>query len=312
MIQNRRGFLGSLASLTAAGLLAPAEGWGKNLGREQPHIASNEYSWITFYKRQGRDWLANLDASLREFAKSGIAGYEPLVKDPEDLSLLAPLLKKYNIEMRSIYVGCTLHKEKEANQSLELVKAIAKSAKPLGVKIIVTNPSPIRWGGPEDKTDAELEVQASNLNKVGAELLQQGITLAYHNHDIEMRQSAREFHHMMLATNPQVVSLCLDAHWMYRGSGNSQLALFDIIRLYGSRIVEVHLRQSKNNIWSETFGEGDIDYVRLAKELQDLKLRPHLVLEQCVEEQTPKTLEAVVAHQKDLQYASRLFATFKE
>lgn len=310
MTQNRRTFLGTIASLTVAGLLPAPDVWAHHVMANKLHIASNEYSWITFYQRQGRDWFADLDASLREFTKSGIAGYEPSVKKAEDLHLLAPLLKKYNIEMRSIYVGCTLHKEKEAQESLEQVTAIAKAARPMGVKIFVTNPSPIRWGGEEDKTDTELALQATYLDRMGAALRKQGITLAYHNHDIEMRRSAREFHHMMVATDPQHVGLCLEAHWLYRGSGNSQLAMFDVMRLYGSRIAEVHLRQSRNGIWSETFGEGDIDYTRLAKELQALGVRPHLVLEQCVEKQTPHTMDAVAAHQKDLQYASRVFSAF--
>jgi inosose dehydratase len=126
-----------------------------------------------------------------------------------------------------------------------------------------------------------------------------------------MRNAAREFHHMMLATDPEHVSLCLEAHWLYRGAGNSQQAMFDIMRLYGKRIAEVHLRQSKNGIWTETFGEGDIDYTRFAKELSALKLRPHLVLEQCIEKQSPDTLDAVAAHRQDVQYASRVFASFK-
>ena len=309
MIQNRRNFLGALASLTAASFLTGSDAWAQNTVANQLHIASNEYSWITFYERQGRDWFADLDASLREFAKSGIIGYEPSVNKPEELSLLAPLLKKHKLEMQSIYVGCTLHKEQEAKQSLEQVKAIAAAAKPLGVRIIVTNPSPVRWGEPVDKTDAELELQATYLDRMGAALREQGILLAYHTHDMEMRNAAREFHHMMVATDPENVALCLEAHWLYRGSGNSQLAMFDIMRLYGSRIVEVHLRQSKNGIWAETFGEGDIDYIRLAKELLALGVRPHLVLEQCVEKKSPDTMDAVAAHRQDLQYASRVFAS---
>lgn len=308
MMQNRRNFLGALASLTAAGLLTGSDAWADTLSADQLHIASNEYSWITFYERQGRDWFADLDASLREVAKSGIAGYEPSVNKPEELSLLAPLLKKHKLEMRSIYVGCTLHKDQEAKQSLQQVKAIAAAAKPLGVKIIVTNPSPVRWGEPVDKTDAELGLQVTYLDRMGAALREQGILLAYHTHDMEMRHAAREFHHMMVATDPENVALCLEAHWLYRGSGNSQLAMFDIMRLYGSRIAEVHLRQSKNGIWAETFGEGDIDYIRLAKELLALGVRPHLVLEQCVENKSPDTMDAVAAHRQDLQYASRVFA----
>jgi inosose dehydratase len=311
MIHSRRSFLGYLASLPAFGLVDSSEIWENNLSANKLPFATNEYSWITFYKRQGRDWFTDLDASLGELAKSGIKGYEPSVKGPEDLQRLAPLLKKHKLEMPSIYVGNTLHKEKEAAQSLEQTVAIAKAAKPLGLKIIVTNPSPIRWGGPEDKSDAELTIQANYLNKIGAEVRKQGITLAYHNHDIEMRSSAREFHHMMLATHPENVALCLEAHWLYRGSGNSQLAMFDILRLYGSRVVEVHLRQSTKGIWAETFGEGDIDYLKLAQELAALKLNPHFVLEQCIESQSPNTLDAVAAHRADLKYASQVFAAFK-
>jgi inosose dehydratase len=311
MTQNRRKFLGALASLTAAGLLAEVPAWARPLAADPLHLACNEYSWLTFYRRQGRDWFADLDASLGEFAKSGIVGYEPSVQKPEDLARLAPLLRKHKLEMRSVYVGCTLHTEKEAAQSLQQVAAIARVARPLGVKIFVTNPSPIRWGGAENKTDAQLQLQAAYLDKMGAALRQQGITLAYHNHDVEMRHGAREFHHMMLATDPENVSLCLEVHWLYRGAGNSQLAMFDVLRLYGRRVAELHLRQSKSGVWTETFGEGDIDYNRLAKELSALKLRPHLVLEQCIEKESPNTLDAVAAHRQDVQYASRVFASLK-
>lgn len=308
MIQKRRTFLGALAGLAAASLLPDSATWAQNNGADLLHIASNEYSWITFYEREGRDWFADLDASLHQFAKSGCVGYEPSVNEPAALYQLAPLLKKHKLEMRSIYVGCTLHTEKEGKQSLERVKAIAAAAKPLGVKIIVTNPSPIRWGGEENKSDAELEVQAIYLDRMGAALRKQGIILAYHNHDVEMRNAAREFHHMMVATDPGNVALCLEAHWLYRGAGDSSLALFDIVRLYGSRIAEVHLRQSKDGLWAETFGDGDIDYRRLANELSALKVFPHMVLEQCVEKQSTNTMDAVAAHRKDIQYASRVFA----
>jgi inosose dehydratase len=116
------------------------------------------------------------------------------------------------------------------------------------------------------------------------------VTLAYHNHDIELRNAAREFHHMITGTDPANVSLCLDAHWIYRGSGNSSVALFDVLKLYGNRVREVHLRQSVRNIWSETFGEGDIDYAAFAQRLLDVGAKPHLVLEQAPENGTPKTM----------------------
>ena len=115
---------------------------------------------------------------------------------------------------------------------------------------------------------------------------------------------------MMVGTDPDYVTLCLDAHWVYRGAGNSSVALFDVLTLYGSRITELHLRQSKDNIWTEAFGEGDIDYPAIAKYLLKINVRPHIVLEQAVEAGSPKTMSTVEAFQKSSQYARRVFARF--
>lgn len=307
MKTGRRKFLGSLAGLLGLGLLGqPAKLLAGDLPRGKRHFACNVYAWVTFFRRQGRDWSANLDAGLREFAESGLKGFEPSVTSAAELETIIPLLKKYGLQMRSIYVGSRLHERGEAEKSAAEVLAIAAAAGKAGVEIVVTNPSPI--GGGVDKSDSQLELQAANLNRLGAALRGQGLVLAYHNHDPEMRRSAREFHHMMLATDPANLKLCLDAHWVYRGAGDSQVALFDIVRLYGRRIAEVHLRQSRDGVWTETFGDGDIDYSRLAVELLRLGVRPHLVLEQAVEKRTPNTMGPVEAHRQSLQYAARVFA----
>jgi len=275
------------------------------------HLACNVYPWIVFYQREGRDFNKDLDAGLAEVAASGVDGFEPIINAPQDIDNLATLLKKHSLQMRSFYVNSVLHETEQANKSVEEVLAIAEAAKKrLGTRIIVTNPSPIRWGGPENKNDAQLKTQAAALEKLARQLKAVGLILAYHNHDIELRNAAREFHHMMAGTDPAYVTLCLDAHWIYRGAGNSQVALFDVLKLYGSRVTELHLRQSKDNIWTETFGDGDIDYPALAEHLLKIGIRPHLVLEQAVEAGSPKTLLPVEAIRKSSQYARQVFANF--
>jgi inosose dehydratase len=132
--------------------------------------------------------------------------------------------------------------------------------------------------------------------------------LAYHNHDIELRNAAREFHHMLAGTDPDHVSFCLDTHWVYRGAGNSSVALFDVIRLYGPRISELHLRQSKDGIWTEAFGDGDIDYAAVAAAIEALRIRPLVTLEQAVEEGSPRTMEAAAAHRLSSQRVRQVFA----
>ena len=308
MSQTRRSFLGSVTGAAAAALMPLTVDASVAPSTKGLPISCNSYPWFTFYERAGKKWMEDPDDSMREYASTGLQSYEPGITDVETIEALRPLLRKYAIGMPSVYVGSTLHQPDTAPQSIDLAMKIALAAKGLGTRIIVTNPSPIRWNSPEDKDDAALTTQAANLEKLGSLLKAQGMTLAYHNHDIELRQGAREFHHMMASTDPRYVSLCLDVHWVYRGTGNSQVALMDVVRLYGKRIVELHLRQSTGHIWSEVFGKGDIDYEKLVTALVRLKVRPHLVMEQCVEEKTANTTDVVTAHRQGLKYVTEVFA----
>ncbi len=297
------GVMGAVAKVE--GGTARAAGSGGKL-----HVACNQYPWGVFYQREGKDFSVSLDAGLGEVAASGIDGFEPGVGGLQQIEQMAPLLKKHGLEMRSLYVNSTLHEAGQADKSIEEVVAAAAQAKAVGTRIIVTNPSPIQWGGAQNKTDEQLQTQAAALDKLGARLRETGLTLAYHNHDIELRNAAREFHHMMVGTDPRNVTLCLDAHWVYRGAGNSQVALFDVVKLYGPRITELHLRQSQNGVWTEVFGPGDIDYPRLAEHLLKIGVKPLLVLEQAVEVGSPNTMKAVEAFQKSTRYTRQVFAEF--
>jgi inosose dehydratase len=296
MTPSRRRFLKSAAAAAATAPLVAAR------SGDPGHVATNQYPWLTFYQRDGRDLPGELDAALGEVAAAGLQGWEPLVESPGDVDLLAPLLAKHGLEVRSAYVNSVLHDEAKAEASIASVLEVARKLQPLGTRIVVTNPTPMAWGGAADKSDAQLRFQAGTLDALGARLRGMGIALAYHNHDAELRQGAREFHHMLSATDAENVKFCLDAHWIFRGCGGSQVALFDVARRYAPRIVELHLRQSAGGPWTEAFAlEGDIDYARLFATLGELGVRPHYVLEQAVETGSPKTLSALAAHRRGVE-----------
>lgn len=308
---DRRTFLAQTTA--AAVLLAANPSISRAASRHPLHLSTNSYSWSVFYQREGRNFADTLDEGFADVRASGLDGYEPGAGNPDDIAKLIPLLRKHRLEMRSVYVGSSLHQSDQADSSIANILAIAKQAQTVGTRIIVTNPNPLQWGGTQNKDDQQLRTQALALNRLGKELDALGMVLAYHNHDIELRHAAREFHHMMNGTNPKYVSLCLDAHWIYRGSGNSQVALFDILGLYGNRVTEVHLRQSINGVWSETLGPGDIDYEAFAVQLlkhRSSHPKPHLVLEIAVENGTPKTLSPGEAHRKSVEFARRVFADY--
>lgn len=274
--------------------------------RDSVPIACQAYTWFSFLRRENISWEEQPEASLERLRESGLTGLEPSFKEAGEVPAWASACKDGAVWTRSMYVNSLLHEEEQWEKSVADALAIAKAAKGMGIRIVVTNPSPIQWGEPEDKTDAQLLLQAQALEHLGRALSKEGMQLAYHTHDMEMRQGAREFHHMLLHTDPAYVHLCLDAHWVYRGAGNSEVALFDIVKLYGERIIELHLRQSHGGIWSEVFEAGDIDYPRLMEAMQRLRLSPHMVLEQAAEEGTPQTMTAVEAIAKSLAYTREL------
>lgn len=269
-------------------------------------ISCNGYNWITFYQRAGKVWGQDWETCIEDYARSGLKALEPSIGNADDLNKLIPVLKKYDISLPSIYVNSILHETKEADISIQRILAIADRVKLEGTKIIVTNPSPLKNGA--RKIEAELACQVEKLNMLGSLLKQKGITLAYHTHDVEFRENAREFHYVLQNTKPENLAFCMDVHWVYRGSGNCEKTVFDILETYGNRIVALHIRQSKNGIWTETFsGKGDIDYVRLAKELKRQKIKPHLVIEQCLESKTIQTMDAAQAHAIDLKIVKEVF-----
>jgi inosose dehydratase len=309
---SRRNFIETLGGFSAASLLGFTSQWLPEAApleapRSKFPISANVYNWMTFYGRAGRDWFADLNASLAQYASTGIKAIEPGFDGPDDVRRYLPLLTKHGLSMPSAYVNSVLHEPDQAQRSVEQVLAIADLVKPFGTKIIVTNPTPIQWGGDEDKNDTQLITQAQHLNQLGAALRARGMVLAYHTHDSEMRAGAREIHHMLVGTDPRNVKFCFDLHWIFRGSHDSSVAVFDIIKLYGHRIAELHIRQSTNGVWNEVFGPGDIDYPRVAAELERLKVRPHLVLEQCIEDASPNTTDVVAAHRQGVAYLKSVF-----
>ena len=303
---DRREFLAGMGLGVSALLGSPALLAADALAADGLYVSINQWSVGAMRGRDKRRPDLPLDEEMAELAACGINGLEPGLTDAAQATALAANLTKHGLAMPSVYIASELVDPAGAEKEITRVVALARCAKGLGARIIVTNPSPLP--GRRGKTDAQLIAQAAGLDQLGYALAAQGLTLAYHNHDVELEHAAREFHHMMLATDPANLSLCLDAHWVYRGAGHSQVALFDVVKLYGKRVVELHLRQSTNHVWSEAFGTGDVDYPALWKALSALAVKPLLVLEQGPEQGTPQTIEIAEAHRRSCRYTRQVFS----
>jgi inosose dehydratase len=297
---KRRTFL-QTAVLSTAGIFAASslQSQEKNEATRL-HVAVNQFAVNNFYRRDNKNFLEQLD----ELKSAGADGLEPMVGTAGELENIGKRLKDHGLEFRSVYVGGNLHDAAVADKEIDRLQRVGEKAKELGAKIFIYNTAP-----KHDKNDNELILQSQNVNKLGSELAKLNINLALHYHTTELEFGGREFHHLLCGTEPKNLSLCLEQHWSFRACGHSQLALFDHLKLYANRITAVHLRQSTNKIWSETFGDGDIDNAKLAAALKTLKTPPYFVLEQVAENGTPKTLPAKEVFRQSLEYIRRVFGS---
>ncbi len=266
-------------------------------------IATNVYGWTQLARAAGQEF--DRAAAMAQARAAGLTGWEDAFRSAAEVAAVAADAEAAGLSMRSAYVFGAFHEEALAAQSSDAALAICDAALPHGVTRFISNPDPLPGGTP--KTDAQLRIQSRALEALGQAIRARGGALLYHTHAPEMQMAAREFHHMMAATDPAALSLCLDIHWVYRGAGDSMVALEDIIRLYAPRIGELHLRQSKGGIWDETLGEGDIGLATVATMLADRGVRPLLTLEHAYEEGTPSTMDPVSAHAASVATTTRLF-----
>lgn len=266
------------------------------------------YPLSQHYQFQGKQLHEHLDEALAAVAESGLQAYEPAAPDERGAEVLQRLLVKHGLAMPSTYLNLKLHTPDWRQVADEAVRR-ASVARSLGATVLVVNPEPIAWNDKSaDKNDEQLRVQAGALRHLTESLREAGVTLAYHTHDMEMRNAAREMHHMLIATRGVGMGWCLDNHWVYRGAGDSQVALEDAVTLYGDRIVSLHVRQSRNGVWTETLCDGDVDFAPIVTKLRQIGFDGPIILEQAYENGTPRDLPIAESLRRSLDWARRVFS----
>jgi inosose dehydratase len=270
--------------------------------RLTPIAATQLYVWSQLYAREGRDFETGLPAILDEVVAAGFPAIETDLTHcatPEGARQLRSLLDERGLALTSLYSGGCYYDPERARQSLDALLPLAERAPAIGCPAICMNPDVKR----ERKTDDELRTQAEWLNRVGEALRERGLELWLHNHDPEMRDNGRELRSNLDHTDPALVGFCADVHWIYRGGGDVMAYLDQ----YGPRLGSLHLRNSTNGIWSESLGDGDLDYRAIASKLAALKFDGPLIVELAIETGTPQTRPLVESMRISREYLRAIF-----
>ena len=273
VVSRRTVLLGGAASLLAASN-APAS-----------RLSVEGYIWQQYASRQKKTLGQVLDEVIPMARKAGFHNIElnqeyfaPALRDRT-----LQLVRANGLRMPSVYVGGGMHEAKRADETIARALDIAGVCQPFGCTAVVHNPDPKR--NHAEKSDDELSVQSQSLNRMGRALLDKGFQLRVHNHTPEMVNNAREWRHTLHNTDAKYVTLCLDLDWVHQG-GQDPLAL---LREAGSRVTEVHVRNSKNMLWLEAVEDGDVDYRPIAAYFSESGLKPLIVVELAYRENTPVT-----------------------
>jgi len=102
---------------------------------------------------------------------------------------------------------------------------------------------------------------AAKLNKYGAALKAEGLSLYYHNHAFEFEkiEGLRGIDILLAETDPSAVGFEVDVYWVKYGGDNPA----DFIKTYSGRFPLVHLKDMKGEGDQRTFtevGNGNIDF----------------------------------------------------
>ena len=250
-----------------------------------PKLSVEIYIWIQRLESEKKSLAEGVEEVLGSFHGAGYHRvelnqdfFQPALRD-NTFTLLA----KYHLAPETVYAATTMHETTAAQKSVREVAELAGLLKPHGTRVIVTNPSPKPGQAP--KTGEELDTQAKYVNQLAANLHQQGIKLALHHHTPELADHAREWRHLLQHTDPRIIYCCVDVHWAYRGGQD----VMGFIRDTGPRLVELHLRNSRQGVWTEDFGPGDVDYQPVADYLRGIGFNGYLVVELAYEKNTQIT-----------------------
>jgi sugar phosphate isomerase/epimerase len=127
---------------------------------------------------------------------------------------------------------------------------------------------------PTKKTEEQLDDQAELLKKLIEICHTNGIVLNLHNHTYEIEDDM----HDLKGTLQRIPDAKLgpDLNWLDRGGVDP----IDFLKKYGHQVVFLHLRDQFNNgKWSESLGEGDVDFKVIGKMLKRMKFNGDIVIE---------------------------------
>ncbi len=194
------------------------------------------------------------DHTVAEVAAAGYEGLEIGARflNMDDPAEFKAVLDQHGVQLAALHTGWNFDDPSKADSDRDEMAAIINFAVGCGTKCIVMS-------GANDAK--RLLAGAAQLNAIGRQCADQGVTFCYHNHYWEIENDAQLLRALDSATDPALVSYCPDLGWVRKTTANME----PVLELMAPRTRLVHLKDYVSDDLSvkddETeFGKGIVDF----------------------------------------------------
>ncbi len=218
------------------------------------------------------DQIDTLYSVLRQIDHLGFNGFETGFRNFQsvtgNLKAVHAHLESNGLTFFGIHIFLPHYDEKTHISPEVLYTKVIETGSALGAKHLILSGSPCQ-------SASDLANKAAALNHAGTIALENGLSVAYHNHSPEFQNGEREIRYLIENTDAKGVSFVVDAGHAFRAGGDVPLFLSN----YASRVIGVHLRDSKNG-QEVPLGEGDFPLEATAHALRNANWSGWALLEE--------------------------------
>jgi len=270
-----------------------------------PLLAGHTSIWVVQAALENKRLADILDEAFRGMERAGYSRIELTSEflSPELKDRTLASIRKQKLEPSIVFTGGPLYERGAAEMARAQVLEIARAMAGSDTRFI--NFSPAAKPDASAKTNAELDTQAYQMNRMGQDLRKAGLGLMVHHHEAEMQDNAREWRYMRANTETGLVSFCLDVDVVTR-AGLRPLTLMDEA---GARLRNLHLRNPRHGVDQELLRDGDINMGEIARYLRQTSYDGYLTVELLYDKNTKRQYGLTEALSLSRWYMQEVFGS---
>jgi sugar phosphate isomerase/epimerase len=277
MKTSRRKFLINTGAMLAAGLsFKNSMAMNSKLYQvTENKVTVGAHPWIyaAELKDYDHDITPALDKIFQGIKYAGFDGVELMhhpLRNHNTTLIISELKDRYGLPVIGTSYGADMWDRSKHQEILEDTENIINNLADVGGRTLGTSVGK----APERKTEKQLDDQADLLKKIIEIGKKKGVILNLHNHTYEVEDGL----HDLKGTIKRIPDIKLgpDLNWLERGGVDPE----EFLKTYQKHIVFMHLRdEHKNGKWSESLGEGDVNFKSIGKTLKKIEFSGDLVVE---------------------------------